>query len=165
MQPIPVSLGDETLLIPRLRVQELIDLSTLRHDRERRELLQDLEAAGIEPEAKLEALREHRKSRGLSSVIVRAAFTVEGAWSILRVALADEIPEELKSLDPTTLSRTALACIGIDLDELAGDGTGSAEGKASTSLETGSPSPRSSSSSIQDLDGLSISASTSSTIT
>lgn len=131
MQPIPVTVAGETFLIPTLRVQQVIDVSTLRHDRERRDLIADLEAAGIEPQERLRLLQDQRKERGLSSVIVRSAFTVDGAWAIVHAALDGEIPEVLRSIDPTTLTKTALGCLGMDLDDLVGDSDedGSAEGK------------------------------------
>jgi hypothetical protein len=165
VEPIPVTIAGETFLVPRLRVQDIIDLQTLRFDRERRELIEDLEAAGVSSDDRLATLRKHRQERGLSSVIVRAAFSVEGAWSIVRSALKDDIPEPLREMDPQTLSRTALACIGIDLDEMTSDQEGRAEGKGSTSLETGSPNPHSSSESIPVSEDHSTSRSTSSTAT
>ena len=137
MEPIAVPVGDCTILVPRLRVQEIIDLAVLRHERERRELVQDLEDAGVSAEERFERLRTHRKEIGLSSVVVRSAFTVDGAFQIIRLAMKGEFPAELEGLDPNNLSRLALACIGIDLDNLS---ERSAEGKAATPAETGSVS-------------------------
>ena len=137
MEPIAVPVGDGTILVPRLRVQEIIDLAVLRHERERRELVQDLEDAGVSAEERFERLRTHRKEIGLSSVVVRSAFTVDGAFQIIRLAMKGEFPAELEGLDPNNLSRLALACIGIDLDNLS---ERSAEGKAATPAETGSVS-------------------------
>jgi len=137
MEPIAVPVNDGTILVPRLRVQEIIDLAVLRHERERRELVQDLEDAGVPAEERFERLRTHRKEIGLSSVVVRSAFTVDGAFQIIRLAMKGEFPAELEGLDPNNLSRLALACIGIDLDNLS---ERSAEGKAATPAETGSVS-------------------------
>jgi len=125
MEPIAVPVADGTILVPRLKVQQIIDLAVLRHERERKELVQDLEDAGVDPEDRLERLRQHRKEVGLSSVIVRWAFSVDGAYNIIRMAMGD-FPAELEGFGPANLSKLALACIGVDLDESV---EGGAEGK------------------------------------
>jgi hypothetical protein len=147
MKPIPVESQGQTVLVPRLRVQQIIDLSVLRHDQERRELKQDLEDAGVDPAERLERLREHRKQVGLSSVIVQSAFSVGGAYQIIRLAMGGDFPESFEDLEPTRLTEVALGCLGIELDDLVGDG--SAEGKDRTDVETGSPTLRSSSANFQ----------------
>lgn len=136
MEPIAVPVADGTILVPRLKVQQIIDLAALRHEAERRELVLDLEDAGVPAEERLERLRTHRKEIGLSSVIVRSAFSLEGAYRIIKYAMGGEFPSELEGMDPSNLSSLALACIGIDLDDLS---EGGAEGKERTSDETGSP--------------------------
>jgi len=108
MEPIAVPVADGTILVPRLKVQQIIDLAVLRHERERKELVQDLEDAGVDPDDRLQRLREHRKEVGLSSVIVRWAFSVDGAYNIIRMAMG-EFPAELEGMDPGNLSRLALA--------------------------------------------------------
>ena len=118
MQPIPVQVGDETILVPTLKVQQVIDLATLQHDRDRRLLLDDAKDAGLDPEAIVGLLREHRKEQGLSATIMRSAFTVEGAFRIIRCALDGNYSEEFENIDPNRLSNIALACLGVDLDEL-----------------------------------------------
>lgn len=125
MEPIAIPVADGTILVPRLKVQQIIDLAVLRHERERKELVQDLEDAGVDPEDRLERLRQHRKEVGLSSVIVRWAFSVDGAYNIIRMAMG-EFPAELEGFGPANLSKLALACIGVDLDESV---EGGAEGK------------------------------------
>ena len=126
MEPIAVTVGQRTILVPRLRVQQIIDLAVLRHERERRDLIQDLEDAGVPADDRLERLRQHRKEVGLSSVIVRWAFSVDGAYQILKMAMGDQFPEEFESFDPANLSNLALQCIGVDLDATS---EGGAEGK------------------------------------
>lgn len=126
MEPIAVTVGPGTILVPRLRVQQIIDLAVLRHERERRDLIQDLEDAGVPADDRLERLRQHRKEVGLSSVIVRWAFSVDGAYQILKMAMGDQFPEEFESFDPANLSNLALQCIGVDLDATS---EGGAEGK------------------------------------
>ncbi len=74
-------------------------------------------------------LRTHREQRGLLSLVVRSAFTVDGAYRIVKTAMGGSMPEGFETFDPSDLSTVALGCLGVDLDELV-DEDGSAEGKA-----------------------------------
>lgn len=134
MNPIPITVGGETTLVPRLRVQQIIDLATRRFERDRLDLVADLTDAGVGPEERLERLREHRKESGLSSGIVRAAFSTEGAIEIIAEAMGGEFPDRFGSIAPDEISRLALACIGVELGE---KDEGSAEGKDPASSVTG----------------------------
>jgi hypothetical protein len=127
MNPIPITIGGETTLVPRLRIQQIIDLSTRRFERDRLDLVADLNDAGVDAEQRLDQLREHRKECGLSSVIVRSAFSVEGAIAIVTDAMGGELPQQFASISPDEMSRLALGCIGVELEEKA---ERSAEGKA-----------------------------------
>tara|TARA_R100000700_G_C3072673_1_gene82071 strand:+ start:16 stop:456 length:441 start_codon:yes stop_codon:yes gene_type:complete len=140
MQPIPVTISGETILVPRLKVQQIIDLQVLRHERDRLELIKDLEDSGVPSDERLERLREHRNQAGLASVIVRSAFTIQGAHQIIRLAMDGEFPDSFGGLEPTEISKIALKCIGLNLDEFEDDedkGEGWAEGKASPTTEEG----------------------------
>jgi len=134
MNPIPITVGGETTLVPRLRVQQILDLAARRFERDRLDLVADLTDAGVGPEERLERLREHRKESGLSSGIVRAAFSTEGAIEIIAEAMGGEFPERFGSIAPDEVSRLALACIGVELGE---KDEGSAEGKDPASSVTG----------------------------
>ena len=83
MNPIPITIGGETTLVPRLRIQQIIDLSTRRFERDRLEIVTD--------------------------------------------AMGGELPQQFASISPDEMSRLALGCIGVELEEKA---EGSAEGKA-----------------------------------
>ena len=111
MKPMAVDIEDKTILVPKLKVQQLIDLGVLRHERERKNLIEDLEDSGATQEEKLAQLREHRKERGLASILVRSA----------------------------RLSRIALGCLGLDLDDLVEEEA--SEGKEPTNRETGTSKP------------------------
>jgi len=139
MKPMAVDIEDKTILVPKLKVQELIDLGVLRHERERKNLIEDLEDSGATQEEKLAQLREHRKERGLASILVRSAFTVDGSFQIIRLAMGGEFPEAFETLDPTRLSRIALGCLGLDLDDLVEEEA--TEGKEPTNRETGTSKP------------------------
>ena len=128
MQPIPISVGETTILVPRLTVQQVIELSVLRDEEDRRSLISDADEAGLDPDSKMAVLRVHREQRGLSSLVVRSAFSIDGAYRIVKMAMGGTMPAELETYDPSDLSTVALGCLGVDLDELVDDS--SAEGKA-----------------------------------
>lgn len=128
MNPIPVTIDGDTTLVPRLRVQQVIDLSTRRFERERLNLIADLTDAGVEPGDRLLQLRKQREESGLSAMIVRSAFTTRGAKEVVAEAMGGEFPESFASIAPDELSRLALSCLGVTLDE--NEDEGRAEGKA-----------------------------------
>ena len=134
MQPIPVTIADDTVLVPRLRVQQIIELSTVRHERDRLDLIED---SGASTEERLEMLRDHRNQAGLSSIIVRSAFTVEGAYMVIEAAMGGEFPASFSSLEPTLMSKIALQCLGVDVDEIekSSEAEGRAEGKGSETID------------------------------
>ncbi len=131
MEPIPVSVGDSTVLVPRLTVQKVIELTVLRDEEGRRAILEDASDAGLDPNERMDLLKKHREQRGLSSSIVKSAFSVDGAYRIVKQAMGGTWPPEFESMDPTDLSTVALGCLGIDLDEFV-SAESSAEGKAAT---------------------------------
>ena len=61
MTPQAVTIDGETILIPKLTVQQIIDMSVLQNERERNDLLQDMKDAEIEGEERLSRLQAHRK--------------------------------------------------------------------------------------------------------
>lgn len=136
MTPQAVTIDGETILIPKLTVQQIIDMSVLQNERERNDLLQDMKDAEIEGEERLSRLQAHRKEAGLSATVVRSAFTSAGAYAIIRHAMGGEYPETMNHLDPTRLTQIALGCLGIDLEGLKAD-EGGTEGKDQKAAGTG----------------------------
>lgn len=128
MNPTPVTIEGETTLVPRLRVQQVIDLSTRRFERERLNLIADLTDAGVEAGDRLIQLRKQRDEAGLSAMIIRSAFSTEGSKEVVAEAMGGQFPESFASIAPDELSRLALACLGVTLDDKAEEGR--AEGKA-----------------------------------
>ncbi len=126
MEPLAVTINDETILIPKLKVQQVIDLTAQASEIERQAIIRDLEDAQASATERLERLEKHRKESGLSSTIIREAFDLSGARRIVSAALG-EFPESLDHMDPVNLSRLALGSLGVDLDTYV---EGSAEGKA-----------------------------------
>jgi len=118
MKPIAVSVGEETTLVPKLKVQEIISLSARKSEEKRIELLADLDDSQVDSETRLEALKEFRENQTTSMYLVRSAFTVEGAAEIIAEAMGGEFPSEFKHLDPNRLTSIAASCIGFDIDKM-----------------------------------------------
>lgn len=131
MEPIAVTTQEGTLLIPRLTVQQIIDLTAEASEAERQAILRDLRDAEASASERMERLERHRRESSLSSTVIRDAFNLVGARRILSAALGS-FPASLEDLDPARLSRLALGSLGVDLDEYA---EGSAEGKADQEAE------------------------------
>jgi len=132
MEPVAVTTAEGTILVPRLTVQQIIDLIAFQSEQERQSILRDLKDAEATSSEKLARLEQHRKESKLSGTIIRYAFDLDGARKILETALG-EIPSSIASLDPSNLSKLALSCLGVDLDEYV---EGSSEGKGASLVET-----------------------------
>ena len=115
--PKVVTVEGQQVAIPKLTVQQIISLNAIVHEKNRIKLIEDLKAAEATTDEKLAALREHRKEEGLTSVIVRSAFALEGALAVLDAAFDGEMPESIKQLDPTELTELALSCFGITITD------------------------------------------------
>ena len=136
MKPQALTIDGKSLLIPKLTVQQIIDMTVLQNEKERTELVQDLKDSGITGPERLEMLRDHRKESSLSATVVRSAFSMQGAYRIIACAMGGEFPEAMNGADPTVLTNVALGCLGVDLDELS-ESEGSSEGKGAKEEESG----------------------------
>jgi hypothetical protein len=86
MSKIVVKRDDKTFHLEKATVQDVIDLMDEMHKEKRAELLEDLDAAGVTGGEKIEALSELRKTKGITSDLVRSAFTLNGAKKIIEAA-------------------------------------------------------------------------------
>lgn len=113
--------------VPEPSVGDLIALMDNLYDRERAEILCDLEDAQAAPEERMKALCEHRKTKGLTGNLMRSAFTLDGAVRIINWVVDEDEAALLLDCDPEETVRLALRLLGFeDNDEP------SAEGKAET---------------------------------
>lgn len=108
--------------LPRLKPADLIALSESSYVRARERLLTDLESAGAGPDLRMTELKELDRRRGLGSVVVRHAFTIEGATEIIErsIEIANNgIDIESLELDPSKgMVKLALRLIGVDWAKL-----------------------------------------------
>ena len=122
---------DGQVSIPRLTVNQIIELQAIHWKAERDALVEDMDQAGIESSERLERLREARQASESVMALMRLPFSIR--WCRTIVGLAIDGGESLvESMNPEEASRSALWCLGYDLDDLkpktAADGR--AEGKA-----------------------------------
>jgi len=103
--------------IPRLTVNQIIELQAIHWKSERASLVADMEEAGIEPSERLERLREARQAAESIMALMRLPFSIR--WCRTIVGLAIEGGEALvESMNPEEASRAALWSLGYDLDDL-----------------------------------------------
>jgi len=129
MKKKSITVGTKQFLVPRVTVQQMMDMIETQHAARRQSLIADLEDAGASSEVRVQKLREFSEQNGLMSNVIREAFTVRGAVWIISEAYEGNFPEEFNELLPDDLSRVALHIIGFDPDEQDEE---SAEGKASS---------------------------------
>ena len=101
------------------------------YERERADLIEDLETAQASPQERMRALKEHRQTKGLTGNLMRSAFSLEGALKIIEWVCDPEDLEGIKSGTPEETVRLALTLLGFeDTDEES-----SAEKKGVTKTE------------------------------
>lgn len=122
--PKVITTSEGQISVPKLTVQQIIDLSATIHESNRSKLMRDLDDSGAPHESRLEALAHFRKEEGLTSVIIRSAFSLEGAMKILAEAFGGEVPNSITELDPTEITNLALSCFGIDVIGEKGESEG-----------------------------------------
>jgi hypothetical protein len=85
-----VKIGD--LELPLAPVRDLIALADEAFAFERSQLLADIEAAGLDPEARLERLRDLSMRKGTASLLIMATFRLEFAMKVVRARLQEAVP-------------------------------------------------------------------------
>jgi hypothetical protein len=121
---------DGQVSIPRLTVNQIIELQAIHWKAERAALVEDMDQAGVESSERLDRLREARQASESVMALMRLPFSIR--WCRVIVGLAVEGGEGLvESMNPEEASRAALWCLGYDLDDLTpqDDEKGGAEGK------------------------------------
>jgi len=121
---------DGRVSIPRLTVNQIIELQAIHWKDERAALVEDMEEAGVESSERLDRLREARQASESVMSLMRLPFSIR--WCRVIIGLAVEGGERLvESMNPEEGTRAALWCLGYDLDDLQPDDgeKGGAEGK------------------------------------
>lgn len=121
MKKKSVIVSGRTVLVPRVSVQQLMDMIEQQYSERRRSLLCDLEDACAPADLRVQKLAELAEQRGLMSHVVRIAFTMQGAVWIISEAYNGNFPEEFNEMTPDDLARIALHIIGFDPDAVESD--------------------------------------------
>jgi len=119
--------------VPLLSVAQVIEMSALVWNESRSEILEDLKDSNASDEVTLEALKQHRETKGHTMNVVRWALTAQGAKEVIKQATGD-FPSEFEELKIEQIIEIAVGCLGVDWDELAST-EGSAEGNAKDQSE------------------------------
>jgi len=97
-------------------VAEAINLTELFYQKDRSEIMADLDDAQVSPSDRLECLRKHAENRGLATYLARNAMRVDRAKEIISLVCKDA-DEWIDILDPISLSELALRCLGHEIVE------------------------------------------------
>jgi len=106
--------------LPMLTVRDMMELASYSFETDRAFLLEDLDAAKVDGQTRLEALREQSKIRGTSASIIRATLRLAGAeWIIRRACLANGLDPEpvLAGMTVEQITRKAANLAGYSFGE------------------------------------------------
>ena len=117
MSHLTVKRSAGTIHVPLASVQDVIDLMDANYARKRIELISDMEAMNASESAKLEAMKELRARRGLTSARVREAFTLPGARSIIEHVADPGDHDALLEESPDEIVQMALKILGFEVDD------------------------------------------------
>tara|TARA_R110002012_G_scaffold30807_2_gene92793 strand:+ start:251 stop:673 length:423 start_codon:yes stop_codon:yes gene_type:complete len=117
MSHITVDREGKTYHVPLATVQDVIDLMDSTYSKRREELLVDLKAVEASPTEKLQALAELRERKGLTTDLMREAFTLDGACAIIQHVAKPDDHNALIDVAPDKVVELALLVLGFTLDE------------------------------------------------
>lgn len=151
--PVTKTIGGETYTLHKLTPSDIHMLASIEFDRERTQLLKDLDDAKATSAERLEKLREHSGTRDLGPSVARMAFRTQGAMDIVRTAGSKpgstNIAIETVPISPDELIELALELVGENIEDMrtraraSGPGTGADETNPTTAgsdqQETGIP--------------------------
>jgi hypothetical protein len=109
-----VVVSGRSFQVPRLSVQDCMDICDSEYEWHRSNLKQDLKESGASSEESIAALREMTDKKGLMSLAIRSAFTIRGAINIISSGYEGNFPEQFNELSMESLSEIALHMLGFD---------------------------------------------------
>ena len=112
-----------TVNVGRMTAQQMIQVQDEYEAAQRSRLIDDMEAAGLDPTEKMERLREDRAASGNIVVLIRSAFDIRWAIRILEVSMGERHPF-IDELGPEQVTRAALWSLGSNYDKLVEEDTG-----------------------------------------
>lgn len=108
----------ETITIEEATVAQVIGLMDHQFERQRKELIEDLDSVGAPADLKLDEVRKLRDDKGLTSKIIRHAFSLRGAMEVIEYVVPDGKREKALRGDPDELVWLALRLLGFDLSDV-----------------------------------------------
>lgn len=124
--PVIYKTNDVEHALPKLTPADLVELGERVYARARERLLTDLESAGAEPELRMKELNALDRKRGMGSVLIRQALTMEGAMEIIErsIKIANNgIDIDSLQLDPSEgMFQLAVKLIGVNWGTLTSRG-------------------------------------------
>ena len=120
----------KSVRIPEPSVANLIGLMEHKYQIERMAILADLEEVGASTEAKYKAMNELREAKGLTSVLLRWCFTLEGAVEVIKYLTDTKIHDEMLDATPDELVFLALRLVGYEAPDEQADPDDADEGDA-----------------------------------
>ena len=107
----------ETIRLSEATIAEVIGLMDHQFDKQRKELIEDLEAVDASSELKLEEVRKLRDEKGLTSKLIRYAFTLRGAMDVIEYVVPEEKREKALGGDPDQIVWLALRLLGFNMSD------------------------------------------------
>ena len=124
MSHLTIQRNSKTIKIPMASVQDVIDLMDESYSRRRKELASDMKEMEIDDAGRIEALKELRERKGMTTDLIREAFTLPGAHAIIRHMADPENLEEILEEAPDEIVQLALQILGFEVggeDETEGE--------------------------------------------
>ena len=110
--------GDETITVKEATVAEVIGLMDDQFDRQRRELIEDMESVGASSEMMLDEVKKLRDEKGLTSKLIRHAFTLRGAMEVIKYIVPEDKREKAISGEPDEIVWLALRLLGFNMNDV-----------------------------------------------
>ena len=117
MSHVTVQRQGKAYHVPLATVQDIIDLMDANYAKARVELLSDLEAMSASEESKLQAMKEMRERKGMTTDLIRQAFTLEGARAVVEHVVDPAMHAAVMDSTPDELVQTALTILGFDMTD------------------------------------------------
>ena len=106
-----------TVNVGRMTAQQMIQIQDEFEAASRSRLIDDMDAAGLDPSERMERLRADREASGNIVVLIRAAFDIRWAIRILEVSMGERHPF-IDELGPEQVTRAALWSLGSNYDQM-----------------------------------------------
>ena len=106
-----------TVNVGRMTAQQMIQVQDEYEAAQRSRLIEDMDAAGLDPSDRMERLRRDREASGNIVALIRAAFDIRWSIRILEVAMGERHPF-IDELGPEEVTRAALWSLGSNYDQL-----------------------------------------------